>query len=72
MSNSVKGFTVALKSDLPDESAANLKNAILCLQEVIGVESVEHDSNDWINRMQIRRELSEKLWEVLYPKKGSA
>jgi hypothetical protein len=40
------------------------------IRHVQAVEPSVADPSDWMNRIQVRRELGEKLWAVLYPKDG--
>jgi hypothetical protein len=68
MSDRHSGFIVTLASDLKDEDAEVIRSAVLALKHVISVEPVIADFHDHINRIQIRQEMGQKLWDVLYPK----
>lgn len=68
MTDRLKGVWVAFERDIRDDDAEAIIKAIRMIRHVAAVKGNIADSNDWINRMQIRTELGEKLWAVLYPK----
>jgi ATP sulfurylase len=65
MSNSVKGFIVALQHDMKDEDVEKVVNAIGMIKGVIQVIPIETTIADHINRAQIRWELKSKLIQIL-------
>jgi len=69
MSNRIKGFDVVLEKDVHEDFAATLMDAIRHMRGVLKVRPVEADSADWMNREQVRCEMSEKLWNALNEKK---
>lgn len=68
MTNRVKSLTVVLDQDIREDDVEGVINAIGSLRHVIAVDHSVTDPADYANRARIRHELSEKLWEVLYPK----
>lgn len=70
MTDRIKGVFVAFERDIREDDV-ELIEAIKCLRGVIAVESHVANSDDWMARERIRRELGEKIWEVLYPKDKS-
>lgn len=72
MANRVKGLVVTFEADLGAEGAETLAKAIACLRGVVGVEAVESDFDDQINRTQIRSEIGQQLLAVLYPRAQGA
>lgn len=65
MSDTIKGFSVALESDCSEESAARIKEAIMCIRGVCAVEASIADGNDWMNRSQIAHRFSRKIIETV-------
>lgn len=61
-------LTVALERDIRDEDAAALIAAISMLRGVLKIEPNVVDGSDWTAQMRVRQEMSNKLWEVIYPK----
>ncbi len=70
MTDRIKGCWVAFESDIREDDVQPLIEAIKRLRGVLAVEESVADSDDWMNRERIRRELGEKLWAVLYPKRN--
>ena len=64
-------LTVALEHDIRDDDAQSLITAIRQLRGVANVEPNVGDGTAWTAEERVRRELSEKLWAVLYPKTAS-
>lgn len=64
----VKAFTVYLVKDLKDEDADAVQAALSMVRGVLEVKPHEVESWDGLEQARARRELGEKLWEVLYPK----
>lgn len=67
MSDRIKGFVVTMRKDISEEHAEKLRSAILMLDGVSSVEKSVADFNDLMNRDQVRRELGEQIWGILYP-----
>ena len=65
MSDRIKGFTVVLNSDMKDEDAEKLQNAIAWFNGVLEVHPLKKEVGDFIERVRIRREFTEKILEVL-------
>ena len=65
MSDRYNYLTVALERDLKDEDAQDLIKAIECLRGVLKVEPNVANSGDWLAETRVRRELVDKLWNVL-------
>lgn len=71
MTDRIRGFYVALEKDIRDDDVEPIIEAVKCLRFVLKVEPIVSDANDWIAEERVRRELGEKLWEILYPKRKS-
>lgn len=69
MTDRVNGLVVVLDHDMRSDDVQVLVEAIKCLRFVTAVSTNVIDFNDYMNRERIRAEFSEKLWEVLHPKK---
>ncbi len=70
MTDRLKGVWVSFDRDIRTDDVEPLIEAIKCLRGVSDVKASVADSSDWMNRDRIRNELSEKIWEVLHPKRG--
>jgi hypothetical protein len=64
MSNRIKGFYVALEKDIKDEDFEYVKNAVLMIKGVHSIKENIADSDDWINRQQIKQELLKKIFDI--------
>ncbi len=65
MTDRIKGFTVVLDKDYRDDEVDQIANAI---RMIVGVKAVKNhiaNSNDWMNRERIRREIVTKIYEAL-------
>lgn len=69
MTDRVKGFTVVLEKEMRIDDAQALIDAIGCLRGVIKVEPEIMTGSDYFLREQVRHEMGQKLWHVLYPEK---
>jgi hypothetical protein len=69
MTDRLKGVWVTFDQDIRTDDAESLINAIKHLRGVLAVEPNITDVADYMARERVRTELSEKLWEVLHPKK---
>lgn len=66
MSAKFNGFTVAFEHPVSEEYMDKVKDALSLFKGVLIVETVEDNSTEWMLREQVRRELGQKLWDVLY------
>lgn len=64
MTYRLKGLTVALTHDIDEDDAQCIINAILMIKDVASVTTSVVDSEDWINRQQIRHEVTSKLYAL--------
>lgn len=69
MTDRFKGVWVTFDQDIRTDDAESLINAIKHLRGVLAVEPNITDVADYMARERVRQEFSEKLWEVLHPKK---
>lgn len=65
MTDRIKGFTVVLDKDIRVDDIEFVVNAIKIIKGVIGVESLVVDHSDYIARTRYRREVIEKINNVL-------
>lgn len=65
MSDRYKGLTVVLEGPIKDEDAESIISAISMIKGVIKVVPEIHSGTDYIVRTQIKREIQEKLYEVV-------
>jgi hypothetical protein len=70
MSATFNGLTIAFKEPVSEEYMEAVKKAILLFDGVVAVEPVESNFDSWILKEQVKRELGEKLWDVLYGDKN--
>lgn len=71
MSDRHNGFVVVLEKPIKDEDSEKIKKAILMLRGVIKVKPIVDDVQSLCVRSQASRELSNKLWKVLYEEEGN-
>lgn len=67
MTERLKGFVVALESDMREDDAEQLKQALALMRGVLKVEPIMANSNDWIVEQRVRTELGDQIMGVLYP-----
>lgn len=65
MSNQIKGLVVTFKTPIHEDKAGRIKAAIECLSDVAAVSTSIDEWDDQMNRMQVKMEISAKLWEAL-------
>jgi len=65
MTDRVKGFVVTLSEDMREDDAQAIADAIRMVRGVLDVSPSIVDHEDHMNRERIRRELQEKLWDIL-------
>lgn len=67
----VQAFTVTFERDLDETEAHRLRVAIHMLRDVLSVDDIVVDPNDHVARQRARREIGEKLWDVVCPPAGA-
>lgn len=67
MTDRYNAFIVVLEQDIRSDDAQPILDAIKQLRGVLGVEPYVSDISEQIAEMRARRELGQKLWDVLYP-----
>ncbi len=67
MTDRFGALTVVLKSDIREDDAEALMNAIRCFQNVLSVTGVVVDSRDHIAKERVRVEFAEKLRAFVWP-----
>ena len=65
MTDRLKGFVVILESDLRSDDAEDTINAIKQIKGVLSVDPIPHKIDDYLIYQRVKRELIDKLWEVL-------
>jgi hypothetical protein len=68
MTDRLKGCVVAFEADIREDDAEATLAAIRQIKGVVAVTPSVVTPDDWINRSQVRTELTEKVLEVLIPK----
>lgn len=68
MTDRLKGVWVAFDRDIRVDDAEATISAIKQIRGVLAVEPSVASLDDWIAQQRVRRELGDKLWDVLYPK----
>jgi hypothetical protein len=71
VTNRIHSFTVVLDENMREEDAEAIANAIRLMRGILRVESNVSDPGQFVAEARVRRELGDKLWEVLYPKGGA-
>jgi len=69
MTDRINSLTVVLENDMRDDDCAALVNAIAMLRGVISVGMNATDAQSYMAEERARRELGQKLIEVVYPKR---
>lgn len=70
MTDRIHSVTVVLDKDYRDDDLEALMTALKMLKGVIAVEPHVADPVTMMAYARARHDLSDKIWEVLYPKKG--
>lgn len=65
MTDKINCFTIALEEDMRVDDAESLKNAILMLKGVIGVQGNVISSSDYVAEMRAKIEVQKKVYDVL-------
>lgn len=68
MTDRFDSLTVVLERDIREDDAECTINAVSMIKGVISVTPHVSDPESHIAYMRVRRELSEKMWRVIYPK----
>lgn len=69
MTDRFRGFTVALAKDVREDDFEAIEKAVRMIKGVLDVVPIRDNPDAWIADERARRELGEKLWQVLYPSK---
>ncbi|HUT90116.1 MAG TPA: hypothetical protein VMY37_11505 [Thermoguttaceae bacterium] len=67
MTDRLKGCVVVFDEDIREDDAEPLMAAIAQLRGVLSIQPSIRTADDWMIRERVRRELTEKLCEVLRP-----
>jgi hypothetical protein len=65
MSDSIKGLIVTFKKPYHEDYAKKVREAILLFDGVTSVKESVNDFEDTMRREQVKRELLDKIWEIL-------
>ena len=68
MTDRYNTLTVVLEKDMRDDDAEVLIAAIRQLRGILSVRGNVADPSDYMAQERAKRELGDKLWQVLYPK----
>lgn len=68
MTDRYNALTIVLDRDIRDDDAQHIINAIEMLRGVISVTPNVVDISDHVAEQRVRRELGQKLLDILYPK----
>lgn len=64
MSDRIKGFYVVLENDIKDEDFVDIENAIMMIKGVLNIKRNITNSDDWMNREQIKHEIIKKIYNI--------
>jgi hypothetical protein len=65
MTERLKGVYVAFNSDIREDDAEYIINAIKMIKGVLSVETNVNNADDWINRQRVSQEFKEKLYKLI-------
>lgn len=68
MTTRLKGLTVAFATDIREDHAEAIIAAIKMVKGVLDVKPIESPMDDWIVEERVRRDLHQKLFDLVYPK----
>lgn len=68
MTDRVYALTVTLEKDTRTDDVEFIVNAIRAIRGVLDVTQMVADPGTYMAEMRAKRELADKLWDVLYPK----
>lgn len=66
MSDRINYITVVLEEDKRDDDCEATLNAIRNIKGVLSADPNVADPADWLAEVRAKRELAEKLWEVIH------
>ncbi len=69
MTDRYHALTVILEKDIRDDDAECILNAIKMIKGVINVKPIVSNPTSWMAEERAKRELGQKLLEIVYPKK---
>lgn len=69
MTDRLKGVYVVFDQDIREDDAEAILNAIRMVRHVQSVEPIVANIEDHFARDRVRRELGQKILDILYPKK---
>jgi hypothetical protein len=69
MTNKISALTVVLEQPIREDDIHHLISAIAMFKGVLRVAAEVSDLSEFVAETRIKRELTERMWEVLYPKK---
>lgn len=64
MTDRLKGLTVAFDRDIRDDDAQCIIDAILMIKGITGVTTSISNSEDYMNRQQVRHEVINKIYAL--------
>ena len=70
MTDRYNTLTVVLEREIREDDAEKYIDAIRMIKGVLSVKGNVADYEEYMATERVRRELGEKIWEVLYPKKS--
>ena len=69
MTDRINGLTVVLTHDIRDDDCQCIIDAILMIKGVLSVKTNISDHFDnHVASERVRRELTDKMWEIIHPK----
>lgn len=71
MTDRFSTLTVVLETDIREDDAEHLVSAIRQLRGVLNVSGNVSDISEAVAQARVRRELTDRLWNVIHPKDGS-
>lgn len=70
MTDRYHSLTVVLEKDIRSDDAEAIIEAIKMIRGVLDVTPHVADATSWMAQTRVRRELGEKIWDILYPKEA--
>lgn len=71
MTDRIHSIGVILEKDIRDDDAECILNAIKMIKGVLSVEPNIVDFQSAMAESRARKDIADKLWEILYPKSNS-
>lgn len=65
MTDRINMLFVALETDIREDDVQTLVSAIRQLRRVIAVKTHVHEPSDWLAQERVRREMKEKIWDII-------